>query len=294
MISIDGMRPDYVTAADQHGLKIPNLRHLLATGAHAEECASLPTVTYPSHTTLITGVWPAKHGIYNNVAFDPLFKNFDGWYWYSEDIKVPTLWQAASKAGYLVGSVSWPVSVGARVAFLIPEFWRATTPDDLKLERALSTPGLLSEFQEKLGPYVTDLNDAIPSDWGRTRYAEAIIRSKHARFVTVHLAALDHLEHAAGPFSAEANSTLEEIDKMVGVLEEGDAGRNSQRSLGGCLRPWFRIHRSSVEPEGGLREGGLDHVGFEGRGRARSGGHRLESGALGERRFGHDCPQGSE
>ena len=59
----------------------------------------IPTVTYPSHTTLVTGVWPAKHGIYANTTFDPLQKNYQGWYWYAEDIHVPTLWDAAREAG---------------------------------------------------------------------------------------------------------------------------------------------------------------------------------------------------
>jgi predicted AlkP superfamily pyrophosphatase or phosphodiesterase len=35
MISIDGLRPDYVTAADAHGAKIPNLRRFLKEGAFA-------------------------------------------------------------------------------------------------------------------------------------------------------------------------------------------------------------------------------------------------------------------
>jgi predicted AlkP superfamily pyrophosphatase or phosphodiesterase len=142
VISIDGMRPDYVSAADQHGLKIPNLRRISATGAHARGVRGvLPTVTYPSHTTIVTGVWPAKHGIYANTTFDPLGRNQSGWYWYSEDIRVPTLWEAVAKAGYVVGSVSWPVTVGARgISWLIPEYWRASTDEDLKLMRALSTP----------------------------------------------------------------------------------------------------------------------------------------------------------
>jgi len=133
LISIDGMRPDYVTAADEHGLKIRNLRRILAQGAHSSGVRGvLPTVTYPSHTTILTGVWPVRHGIFNNLTFDPAGTNFEGWYWYSEDIRVPTLWEAAAKAGYRVGSVSWPVSVGAPgVSDLIPEYWRATTPDDL-------------------------------------------------------------------------------------------------------------------------------------------------------------------
>jgi len=221
IISIDGMRPDYVTAADQHGLKIPNLRRISQSGAHASGVRGvLPTVTYPSHTTIMTGVWPARHGIFANTTFDPLGKNLGGWYWYSEDIRVPTLWEAAAKAGYSVGSVSWPVTVGAPgVSWLIPEYWRASTDEDLKLMHAISTPGMMQEFAPEAGPYKTNLNDAVPGDWGRTRYAEAMIRKKHARFVMIHLAALDHLEHETGPFSTASDATLEEIDQMVGTLD---------------------------------------------------------------------------
>lgn len=222
LISIDGMRPDYVTEASAHGLKIPHLLKMLHDGAHASGVRGvLPTVTYPSHTTILTGVWPAKHGIYLNTTFDPYDKNLGGWYWYSEDIRVPTLWKAAADSGLTVGSVSWPVSVSAPgVRYLIPEFWRAATADDLKLLRALSTPGLLSELQRQLGPYLVDLGQGIAVDRQRTRYAAMILRQNHPEFMTVHLAALDHVEHQTGPFSAESNTTLEEIDGMVGELEE--------------------------------------------------------------------------
>jgi predicted AlkP superfamily pyrophosphatase or phosphodiesterase len=72
MISIDGLKPEYVTHADEHGLKIPTLRRFLTEGTYADGVlAVLPTVTYPDHTTLITGVWPIEHGIYNNTLFDP-------------------------------------------------------------------------------------------------------------------------------------------------------------------------------------------------------------------------------
>ena len=68
--------------------------------------------------------------------------------------------------------------------FLIPEYWRAmTTEDDLKLLRALSTPGLLSEFEKVHGKYIIDLDNAVPGDWMRTRYAESIIREKRARLL---------------------------------------------------------------------------------------------------------------
>jgi predicted AlkP superfamily pyrophosphatase or phosphodiesterase len=89
LISIDGLKPEYVLQADEHGLKIPNLRGLVAHGAHASGVIGVvPTVTYPSHTTLVTGVAPARHGIVSNTTFDPLNKNQEGWYWYASDIRV--------------------------------------------------------------------------------------------------------------------------------------------------------------------------------------------------------------
>ena len=217
MISIDGLRPDYVTAADAHGAKIPNLRRFLTDGAFAQGVVGvIPTVTYPSHTTLITGVSPATHGIFGNTVFDPLGQNQSGWYWYSEDIRVPTLWDAAARAGLSTASVQWPVSVGARVTWNIPEFWRAGTPDDAKLLRAVSTPGLLAELEPELGPYPRALT--VESDEERTRYAVRILEKKRPNLMTLHLIALDHVQHVKGPFTAETFAVLERLDVLVGTL----------------------------------------------------------------------------
>jgi predicted AlkP superfamily pyrophosphatase or phosphodiesterase len=101
VISIDGMKPGYVTEAAKHGIKLPNLERFMAQGTYADGVVGVaPTVTYPSHTTLMTGVWPAEHGILSNTTFDALRKNLGGWYWYASAIRVPTLWEAAGKAGH--------------------------------------------------------------------------------------------------------------------------------------------------------------------------------------------------
>src|SRR5262252_6315983 len=114
LISVDGMKPEYVTHAEEHGAKAPNLRKMMTEGMYAEGVQGvIPTVTYPSHTTIITGVWPAKHGILANTIFDPLRTGQSAWYWYAEEIRSPTLWDAAAAAGWTTASIQWPVSVGA-------------------------------------------------------------------------------------------------------------------------------------------------------------------------------------
>jgi predicted AlkP superfamily pyrophosphatase or phosphodiesterase len=221
MISIDGLRPDYITSADAHGAKVPNLRRFLKEGTYADGVVGVvPTVTYPSHTTLVTGVWPAKHGIFANTTFDPLQKNNQGWYWYAEDIRVPTLWDAAAKAGRTTASIQWPVTVGAHITWNIPEFWRASTPDDAKLLRAVATPGLLTEAQADLGEYRGGLDTSPKGDENRGRYTQWILEKKHPSFFTLHLSALDHIQHETGPFSSEAVAVLESIDGIIGKIRE--------------------------------------------------------------------------
>jgi len=221
MISVDGMKPEYVLQADEHGLKIPFLRSMVEGGTYAEGVTGVwPTVTYPSHTTLLTGVTPAEHGILNNVQFDPR-RTFDGaWYWYAGEIKARTLWQAAHEAGLSTASIGWPVSVGATaVDTLIPEFWRSSRgpadadPSDTSLIDALSRPDtLLADLRPRLGPYMAGNDSGPAGDVIKTRYALEILHSRKPAFMTLHLSALDEEEHGHGPFSAEANAELEALD----------------------------------------------------------------------------------
>jgi predicted AlkP superfamily pyrophosphatase or phosphodiesterase len=221
MISVDGLRPDYVTQAAAHGAKVPNLTRFMKEGAYGEGVIGVvPTVTYPSHTTLVTGVWPAKHGIWANTTFDPLQKNYQGWYWYAEDIRVPTLWDAAAKAGRTTASIQWPVTVGANITWNIPEIWRAGTPDDAKLVRALSTKGLLEEAGSEVGPYRGGIDATPGADEVRGKYAAWILEKKHPGLLTLHLIALDHIEHETGAFSAESVATMERLDAVIGKVWE--------------------------------------------------------------------------
>jgi predicted AlkP superfamily pyrophosphatase or phosphodiesterase len=219
MISIDGLRPDFVLNADHYGLKIPNLRLFLQQGSFASGVHGvMPTVTYPSHTTLVTGVSPARHGIEANTTFDPLNRNFEGWYWYAEDIKVPTLWDSAASAGLTVANIHWPVTVGARITYNLPQIWRAGTADDRKLLRALSTPGLLSSLERKLGLYADGQSESIESDENRAGFAVQLIQEKKPELTLAYFTALDHTEHETGPFSPQSLSVLERIDAIVGRL----------------------------------------------------------------------------
>jgi len=219
LVSLDGLRPADIIEADRRGIKAPVLRRIMAEGAYAEGVRGvLPTLTYPSHSTLLTGVSPARHGISNNLTFDPTGINQTGWYWYASDIKVATLWDAAKAKGLVSVNVHWPVSVGGAADYNLPQIWRTGHDDDRKLLTALATPGLVKSLEAKLGPYAMGIDESVEGDAIRTRFAAELIAEKHPALTTVYFAGIDHIEHLHGPGSPEAKQAIEATDALVGQL----------------------------------------------------------------------------
>jgi predicted AlkP superfamily pyrophosphatase or phosphodiesterase len=223
MISVDGMRPDYVTKADEHKLNLPVLRSFMQNGMYADGVVGVvPTVTFPSHATLVTGVWPQAHGILNNVRFDPFNHSSDNWYWYASDLKAPTLWHAAQQAGIVTASVFWPTTTNADdIDYLVPAY-PVRTPEDSSLIEALSRPlGYLKKIEKQTGPFYI-YNSVLDFDDLLTKTSVSMIRDAKPGFMTIHLVSLDHFEHATGPFSAESDNAMEKIDRMIGELVDAE------------------------------------------------------------------------
>ncbi len=231
IVSIDGLMPAYYLEADELGLKIPNLRRLMAEGAFARGVQGvLPTTTYPSHTTLITGVTPRVHGVISNRVFDPTNSSNRAWNWFASAVRVPSLVTRAKAEGLTVGAVSWPVSVGLEADFNLPEFWRPGSNHevDLELIRALSTPGLVAAVEKGRGvPFPWPLTEAE-----RVDTAIHILRNHQPRLLLVHIFELDHQQHEGGPRSPEALKALEESDFALGrLLKEVEAAGLADSTL---------------------------------------------------------------
>jgi predicted AlkP superfamily pyrophosphatase or phosphodiesterase len=226
MISIDGMRPDYVTQADQHHLQIPNLRRFMTEGAYAEGVNGvLPTVTYPSHTTLITGVSPLKHGIFSNTTFDPLNEHPSEWYWYFNEIKARTLYQAASENGLKTAAVSWPVTVGAPIDYLIAEI------PGLAIDKVEDPHGHLiypADLQSQLS---VSLPPKATKDEQVTAWSAAIIQEFKPNLMLVHISNLDHEQHKYGPFTPQVSDALEVIDSQIGVLMRAELAADPKAKI---------------------------------------------------------------
>jgi predicted AlkP superfamily pyrophosphatase or phosphodiesterase len=257
VISIDGMRPQsYINAAPA---RIPTLRRLAREGVWAEGVTGvLPTVTYPSHTTMITGVPPARHGIENNTILDPEGRSRGAWYWYADQIKVPTLPGVVRARGLTAAAVSWPVTVGMDLDYLVPEFWRSEHQESLYMLEALSRPrGLFAGYRAATGPVSWPL-----SDDDRTGMAAWILRTFEPNLLLVHIFDNDSASHGSGPDSPEARAALEksdaDVEKMLAAAR--DAGIADQLDVVIVSDHGFVELEERLQVNAALKEEGLLQV----------------------------------
>jgi predicted AlkP superfamily pyrophosphatase or phosphodiesterase len=253
LISIDGMTAmDYLHP--DGGLKIPNLQALAEQGCKANGMAGIfPTVTYPSHTAMITGQPSSVHGIYTNTPLDPFGRENGGWYYYADKIKSPTLWQLLRKAGLKTAAVSWPVTVGAGIDYLLPEYRPVRSPEDVSLMSALSTPGLFREMIK------LDSTDSPMGDAWRTKATIKILDEHHPDLLALHLSDLDAAQHRYGPHTPESHAALEKIDAQIGAIRNAVAasGRAAQTAWVVVSDHGFLRDSLVVNPMVALRDAGL-------------------------------------
>lgn len=223
VISIDGLDARYLQRRDEYGLRIPTLRRLMSEGVSSREVIVVyPSVTYPVHTTIVTGALPARHGIVGNELFIPLGAPQCGeWHWFARDIRAETLWDAAHANGLTTGIVSWPVAGGAG-DYNVPEIKQlgGSLRDTLALMMAHARPqGIIQEVAAR-DPQLYAQSNADEHDDLRTRFAEYLIAEKRPDLMLVHLFDLDHFQHDYGPFTPEAFRMLEKLDGYVARLIE--------------------------------------------------------------------------
>ena len=260
LISIDGFRPAMYLNPAQEQVALPALQALKDAGSFAEGVqVSHPSMTYPSHTSIATGVHPVRHGIVSNTMFDPPAGS-PRWYYENAAMKVPAIWDRARDHGLTTAGASWPVTVGARLDVLFPESNQAP-PDSTWLQRARreSTPGLVDAVVTALGGYgENDNRIAIERDRFTAAMAAHIIRTARPNLLLVHLMETDTTQHADGPGSPAARAAIQRIDAHIGAIvravdEAGIRGRTAFVVTGD--HGFSRVH-TLIQPNVILRQGG--------------------------------------
>ena len=214
VVSVDGLDWRYIRDRDALGLKIPNIRKLLVKSEYADGVVGVwPTITWPSHTAIITGARPDQSGILSNArgTLDPSLS-----YWSADKLKVQTLWQCAGAAGRTTAAVTWPVTMQAKITWNLPEVFIRRNGGSMDLESVAkyATPGLAAGITRVYPSFAQQWVD----DRTRTLATLYLLRRKQPDLVLTHLVDLDSDAHDRGPFESEANATLERTDELIGDM----------------------------------------------------------------------------
>ncbi|HEU4670136.1 MAG TPA: ectonucleotide pyrophosphatase/phosphodiesterase [Dyella sp.] len=192
LISIDGYRHDYL----DRGLS-PTLAALARDGVRATSMQpSFPSLTFPNHYTLVTGLRPDHHGIVHNTMQDPRLGHFDlkdraavsdGRWW---DEATP-LWVTADRHGLKTATMFWP-GTEADIHGMHPDHWRpydGSVTADQRVDQVLAW---------------LDLPDG-----------------SRPSFLTLYFDAVDHAGHDHGPDSPQVDQALRDTDQALGRLVRG-------------------------------------------------------------------------
>jgi len=192
LISIDAFRADYI----DRGLT-PTLAALAKNGVHADAMQpAFPSLTFPNHYTLVTGLVPDHHGIVNNTMFDPALGKFslgnrtavsDGRWW----AEATPIWETADAHGLRTATMFWPGSE-ADIHGHHPDYWK---PYDGKV-----TP------DQRVDQVLAWLD--LPAD-------------QRPSFLTLYFDEVDHAGHDHGPDSPEVDQALRDTDAALARLVAG-------------------------------------------------------------------------
>ncbi|MCX7748338.1 MAG: ectonucleotide pyrophosphatase/phosphodiesterase [Clostridia bacterium] len=213
VLSLDGLKADDFPKFKD----LPNFKKILDKGSYAKEVKGIyPSLTYPSHTTIVTGKYPINHGIIDNRQFQPGVKKQD-WHWYSKDIKARTLYDVANKYNMRVGAMLWPVTANAKIDYNCPEIWSNKGENQVLLSLKSGSPLFLLSLQLRYGEMRNGVHQPELDDFtaASTGY---MIRSKKPNLALIHFTDLDKHRHIYGVNSKEADEAIKRHDKRLGDI----------------------------------------------------------------------------
>lgn len=267
IVSIDGLAAYLL---DDPQAPIPTVRRLAKEGAYVKQgmMVSNPAVTWPNHTSIVSGVRPEKHGVLANGV---LVRGAEGVAVYTDPqttrdelVRVPMLFEAAHAAGLTTGDVNWPCTRGA--ATLNDSF--PDSPNAL----AHSTPRFVQDLIE--AGILADNSDAsfrANSVAGRdvvwTDAACYLIRHRMPNLLLIHLLNVDATHHTYGaqtPAGYTANAFADAcLARVVAALEE--AGVRERTTIFVVADHGFTGTPKAILPNVALRQAGLLSLGATGK-----------------------------
>lgn len=214
---------DALTFEDMEYLKtLPNYRKYLEGGCRVKRVRSVyPTITYPCHTTMVTGVWPEKHGVLSNMELIPGASPVPWKWFYSSVSWKEDLFTAAKRAGLTTAAIFWPVTGGhPAIDYLIDEYWPQPGDENMRhvFARAGSSEEVLDIIEEQL--HGIRIRTHPQTDDFIMRCAREFILRYQPDLLMLHPANIDAYRHNYGLFNDQVTKGVEETDRYIGELME--------------------------------------------------------------------------
>ncbi|MFV0255486.1 MAG: alkaline phosphatase family protein [Erysipelotrichaceae bacterium] len=196
---------------------LPNMSKLLSQGTLVSDVDSVfISNTYVCHTSMITGVYPEKHGIIDNTAFEPNNTN-PHWNWYYNQIKAPHIMEKALALGYSITNLFWPVMAKAPFKYNLPEIIARDHENQILTILKNGTPGFIIKYLLKNIKHFKGI-DQPSLDNISTAVACDVLKKAKTDLVFLHLTDTDMKKHFHGTQSNEAKASLQRMDERLGKL----------------------------------------------------------------------------
>ncbi len=201
-------------------LSLPNFSRIVREGFFCDKVFSTyPSLTYPAHTSIITGKVPARHGIVSNTLLQPARETPD-WLYKHKYIDGPTLYDVAKKKGYTVASLLWPVTGGAKIDYNIPEIMVTRKLQNQVVSCLVNgSPRYLLELNKRFGHLRKGIEQPYLDNFVMAS-AEYTIRKYDPDLLLVHLTDVDTNRHNLGADAPEIKEALERHDERIGNLQK--------------------------------------------------------------------------
>jgi len=254
VISLDGF-PAY--ALDDPKLPVPTLRRLIRDGVNARMTIVNPTVTWPNHTAMVTGVRSDEHGLLANgtisrtgswppVKVEPMIDK-------EQMVHVPTVYDAARHAGLTTAQIDWvAVNRAPTITWAFNEWASADGPVEQEMIRkGILTASDLDSFTK---------SNILFRDQIWTKAAVFLIREHRPNLLLLHFLSLDSTHHQYGPGTLAANAAIAFLDGCVAQVTEAihAAGMADRSTIIVVSDHGFKKYTKQVSPTVALAAAGLE------------------------------------